>query len=131
MIKNKVIELFDNSTKQIIYTALENNKNIMYTKNERSVPIRTKSGIENIYTCTAFERNYTLAIKPDKQQLEYMEFNVISIAEAIEKDIEINELKDFLNKESKDTFITAIDSSHFSFSNQYDTETVYNYILSC
>ena len=131
MIKNKVIELFDNTTKTLLYSALEHNEVIMYTRNERSVPIRTKTGIENIYTCKAFDRNYTLSINPDKQQLEYMEFNVISIAEAIQKDIEISELKDFLNKESKDTFIKAIDSSHFSFSNQYDTETVYNYILSC
>lgn len=128
MLKNNIIELFDINTKAILYDALEQNKNIMYTINERSVPQRTKAGIENIYVTKAYNRNYVIAIEPDKMQLEYFDYNISTIEKMIDSDL-IQDLKKFSKGNSKEKFIRALEHSNFNFLSQYESETVYNYIL--
>ena len=130
MYNNNIIELFEGSTKILLYSALKENKNIMFTRNERTVPIRTKTHIENVYTTEAHNRTYIICVEPDKQQLEYFEFKILDIVTAIENDIEIQELKDFLQNNGKDKFMKAISHTPFEFLGQYNIETVYNYISS-
>jgi hypothetical protein len=113
---NKIIELFDNTTKGILYIALQENKNIMFTRNQRSTPIRTKTGIDNTYTVEINNKMYTIAIEPDKKQLEYFDYKILDIKSAIENDMPVHELKDFLKDNSKNEFINAIESSDFTFS---------------
>ena len=128
MYKNKIVELFDINSKTILYNALEQNKNIMYTKNERAAPLRTKSRVENIYTTEYNNRNYILVIEPDKMQLEYFEFNILPIEKIIELEIDIEDLQKFYKKNSKEKFIDAMESSQFEFLCQYDSNTIYEYI---
>ena len=130
-IKNRIIELFPSNIKEILYTAIKDNKNIMYTRNGRSTPIRTKTGIENVYIIETSNKliDYTIVVEPDKQQLEYFDYKILDIKTSIEADMEILELKSFLQDNSKIEFITAIDSSNFNFSSQYENEIVYQYIL--
>jgi len=129
MLKNKIIELFDTNTKQILYTSLEQNNNIMYTRNARSTPIRTEQGIENVYMIESNNKTYTIVINPDKQQLEYFDYKILNIKEAIENDMETIELVNFLKENDKEMFIQAIESSNFTFSSQYDNQIVYEYIM--
>jgi len=129
MIKNKIIELYNNETKLILYSALETNKNIMYTRNERSTPVRTKTGIDNVYIIENNNKTYTIVVEPDKQQLDYFDYKILNIDESILKDFTIDELKDFLKENNKNKFINAIKSSNFTFLSQYDPETIYQYIL--
>lgn len=131
MYKNNIIELFPENIKSILYNAIEQNKNIMYSTNLRAVPVRTKEGIDNVYSISLDTYNiYNVVVSPDKQQLEYFDLNILDIKTAIEKDISIKELIEFLKDNNKSEFINAMESSPFSFKKQYDTEVVYNYILS-
>jgi hypothetical protein len=125
MIKNIILELYNNETKLILYAALETNKNIMYTRNERSTPIRTKTGIDNVYMIENNNKTYTIVVEPDKQQLDYFDYKILNIDESIKKDFTILELKDY-----KAQFINAMESSQFTFLSQYNSESVYQYILS-
>jgi len=133
MIKNRIIELYPTAIKELLYTALNGNKNIMYTRNERSTPVRTKTGIENVYTTEVIEcknnRTYTIVINPDKAQVEYFDYKISNIAELVGADT-IQDLKEYLQENNKEKFIKVLNHSNFNFSNQYDSEVVYQYILS-
>jgi hypothetical protein len=121
MFKNQIISLYPKSIQEKLYSALNSNIPVMATHNRRGIPgdsfINETNG------------NYIeIVINPNKKQLEYTDFTILSITEATAELMPLEELKEYFQIMEKDNFLEAVKSILYKIKYQYTEEDIYNYL---
>ncbi len=119
--KNELVEMFSQENKEMLYNAINSGKSVYATTNRRGIPGKS-------VTINQGQVYLEAVVEPDARQMEYVDFQIYSIEQAVNQLMPVKELLVHKQKMKPEQFQKAISSLTHKIKHQYSTETIYEYL---